>query len=435
MIKKNFLLKVFIGLSFICFGLTNPVSAQVKGVEIHVVVSPDHEDWTYQENKKCVFTIQVYKAQNLLKNVKINYELGPVMYPLVTKKNIVLKDGKLEVSGMMSEPGFLRCTVTAHVGDSYYKGLATAAYVPEKINAFAVCPEDFDDYWAHAISEARKTSLEPMMVLLPERCTDKVNVYQVSFQNVRPGSRWYGILCMPKAPGKYPALLRVPGAGIRPYFGDTYLASKGAIVLEVGIHGIPVTMEQSYYDKLFYGALYHYWEINDNDRDAFYYNRVYLSVVRSVDFICSLPEYNRKSLGITGASQGGALSIAGAALDKRITFLAAIHPAMCDLEAALHERACGWPHYFYQQKNFDEMQLKAVRYYDTVNFARRITVPGWYSWGYNDEVCSPTSMYAAYNSITAEKEIHPYLETGHYWYQEQYDAWNLWLCCQMGLVK
>ena len=42
-------------------------------------------------------------------------------------------------------------------------------------------------------------------------------------------------------------------------------------------------------------------------------------------------------------------------------------------------------------------------------------------------------MHAAYNSLTAPKELHPYLETGHYWYQEQYDAWNQWLWKQMGL--
>lgn len=74
-----------------------------------------------------------------------------------------------------------------------------------------------------------------------------------------------------------------------------------------------------------------------------------------------------------------------------------------------------------------------AEYYDMVNFARRITVPGWFSWGYNDEVCPPTSMYAAYNTVTAPKELHPYLETGHYWYQEQYDEWNEWLCKRLGL--
>ena len=73
-----------------------------------------------------------------------------------------------------------------------------------------------------------------------------MNVYHVSFHNIRWGSRTYGILCMPKAPGKYPALLRVPGAGIGPYYGDIQTAEKGAITLEIGVHGIPVNLTQDF---------------------------------------------------------------------------------------------------------------------------------------------------------------------------------------------
>ena len=111
-------------------------------------------------------------------------------------------------------------------------------------------PEDFMTYWESALSEARKIPLEPKMEIIPSSCTDKVNVYQVSFQNIRPGSRTYGILCIPKKEGKYPALLRVPGAGVRAYYGDIETASKGAITLEIGIHGISVTMSNDYYDKM-----------------------------------------------------------------------------------------------------------------------------------------------------------------------------------------
>ena len=45
------------------------LSAQIRGTEITVVVSPDHTDWKYQLKEECSFTIQVYKAQNLLPGV------------------------------------------------------------------------------------------------------------------------------------------------------------------------------------------------------------------------------------------------------------------------------------------------------------------------------------------------------------------------------
>ena len=90
---------------------------------------------------------------------------------------------------------------------------------------------------------------------------------------------------------------------------------------------------------------------------------------------------------------------------------------------------------FTNSQSFCNKELEVVRYYDTANFARCLTVPGWFSWGYNDDVCPPTSMYAAYNAVTSPKELHPYLETGHYWYQEQWDEWLAWLWKQMGIGK
>lgn len=405
--------------------------AQIRGNEIRVLVSPDHADWNYRLNEKCTFTVRVLKAQNSLPGVTIDYELGPEMYPTETRKSVLLKDGELKLPGVMNTPGFFRCKVTAHVGDRTYQGLATAAYAPEELLPVTELPADFSEYWTNTLEYARKTPLDPLMTLLPERCTETDNVYQVSFQTKPWGGRFYGILSVPKKEGKYPALLRVPGAGVRPYSGDTYTAPGKVITLEVGIHGIPVTMEQSVYDNLAAGALNGYWTFGRDNRDNIYYNRVVIGALRAVDFICSLPQYNGKSLGVTGSSQGGALSVITAALDPRVTFFAAVHPAMCDHEAYFKKRACGWPHYFRTYGAPNEKELKAVRYYDTVNFARQLRVPGWFSWGYNDEVCPPTSMYAAYNAITSSKELHPYLETGHYWYQEQWDEWLEWIRKQL----
>lgn len=420
-------------LSFLVLLCIGAVHGQIRGNEIRVVVSPDRTDWTYAVNEKCTFTIRVVKAQNLLPDVTVDYELGPEMYPTEKKEGVVLKDGTLKLRSSMKTPGFLRCKVKAHVDGRTYEGLATAAYEPDKLRPVSQLPDDFQSYWSETLRKARELPLNPLMTLLPERCTETDNVYQVSFQTKPGGGRFYGILSIPKKEGKYPALLRVPGAGVRPYTGDTYTAPGRVITLEVGIHGIPVTMQQSVYDALANGALSNYWTFRRDDRDAIYYNRVIVGVLRAVDLICSLPQFDGKTLGVTGSSQGGALTIITAALDSRVTFLAPVHPAMCDHEAFFEKRACGWPHYFLYYGGADDKVRQTVRYYDTANFARFIKVPGWYSWGYNDEVCPPTSMHAAYNLIEAPKELHPYLETGHYWYQEQWDAWQAWIRKQLGV--
>ena len=82
------------------------IHAQVRGNEIRVVVSPDHTDWTYELNEPCRFTVQVYKAQNLLEGAVIDYAIGPEMYPTETKKQVTMKTGKMELSGKMHVPRF-----------------------------------------------------------------------------------------------------------------------------------------------------------------------------------------------------------------------------------------------------------------------------------------------------------------------------------------
>jgi cephalosporin-C deacetylase-like acetyl esterase len=62
-----------------------------------------------------------------------------------------------------------------------------------------------------------------------------------------------------------------------------------------------------------------------------------------------------------------------------------------------------------------------------VNFARRVKAPGLYSWGYNDETCPPTSMYAAYGVIPGEKSLLLALETGHSTIPEETTRVNAWL--------
>lgn len=422
-------------LALVVLTLTSALAfAQYNSDEVRVVVTPNHADWNYKCGEKAEFTIRVVKSQCLVEDAVVNYEMGPLMYPDVKKTNVSLKKGELTLSKVtMNKPGFYRLKVNTKVNGRRYEGLCTIAFDKDKIQPVAEEPTDFMDFWQNALKEARRVDLAPEMVLLPERCTTTVNVYQVSYQNMRNGSRTYGILCMPKAPGKYPALLRVPGAGVRPYNGDVATAAKGAITLEIGVHGIPVTQPQEFYDRLANGALNGYWEMNLDNRNTNYYKRVFIGAVRGVDFICSLPEYNGKALGVTGSSQGGMLSLVTAALDQRVTFLAAIHPAMCDHVASLKKQACGWPHYFYNVEKPDPVKVQMSAYYDGINFAKHISQPSWFAWGYNDDVVSPTSMFAMYNTLKGQKSFHPYLQSGHWWYWEEYADWNDWMWKQMGL--
>ena len=414
-------------LSFVInFSYAQPVEQFIK-----VVVAPDHSDWTYKTGENVKFTITVLQNGNILKNVLVKYETGPERMEAHKKDSLQLPNGTLVVdAGTMKEPGFLRCVAFAIVNGKSYRGLATAAFNPLQIEPAIAHPSDFTGFWDKAKADLTKIPIDARMTLMPERCTENVNVYHVNLQNFKPGARLYGILCVPKKDGKYPAILQVPGAGVRAYAGDIVNAEKGFITFQIGIHGIPVNMDPLVYTNLASGALSGYWNYNLDDKDRFYYKRVYLGCIRANDFLVSLPQYDGINLGVMGGSQGGALTIVTASLDARVKYWAAYYPALSDLTGYLKGRAGGWPHLFDKNNvafNNTKEKINTAGYYDVVNFARQLKVPGFYSMGFNDETCPPTSMYAAYNVITAPKELFLALETGHWTYPEQQEKLTNWL--------
>ncbi len=291
-----------------CLLLLWSLSAAAQPTEkiVKVLVAPDHTNWEYKTGEPVKFTITVLQYGNPLKNAQLKYEVMPEKMMATKTETLTLPNGTKTVeAGTLKKPGFLRCIATATVDGKEYVGLATAGFDPLKIEPTTTVPADFQTFWDKAKAEAAKIPLDARLTLLPERCTETVNVYHVSLQNFALNTRVYGILCVPKKEGKYPAILKVPGAGARPYNGDIAAAEKGFITLEIGIHGVPVTLETSVYANLMAGALRNYWTHGLDDKDQYYYKRVYLGCVRANDFIYSLPQFDGQNLGVTGGSQGG----------------------------------------------------------------------------------------------------------------------------------
>lgn len=417
-------------LLFLCLGFIVPSFGQIQRQYLDISVSPDHQDWTYKLGEKVEFVVSVTQSGRPVEMENVRYSIKEEKMEPIKEGSLQLKDGSATIAADgMKTPGFLRCEVFATVDGKEYRGLGTAAFEPEMIKPTVKMPSDFEEFWSKGKAELAEVPMDPKMIHIPERSTEMVDVYHVNFQNIK-NSRIYGVLTVPKGEGKFPAILQVPGAGIRPYAGDLGKAAKGAIVLQIGIHGIPIDMPAEVYTNLSSGALNGYWNFNLSDKDLYYYKRVYLGCVRSVDFLVSLPQYDGQNLGIQGGSQGGALSIITAALDPRIKYLSSMYPALSDMTGYLHGRAGGWPHMFagstVEYYNYPEA-IETLSYYDVVNFARILKTPGFYSWGFNDDTCPPTSYYSAYNEIKASKEVFVVPETGHWTYPEQGQKSDDWL--------
>lgn len=407
-------------------------------------VTPDRDDWTYALGENPRFHIRIALDPYPKAGVKVSYRIGPDMLEGAPRTALVPAEGLTLAGDAMARPGFLRCIVSATIAGQPQRGLATAAMAPEKLQPTQTEPGDFDKFWTEQKAILARVPMDAKLTPAPELSTARVEVSYLSLQNVggwAGNSRFHGVLSVPRGTGPFPAVLGVPGAGVRPYRGLVELAEHGLITLQVGIHGIPVNLPPEVYAELAEGALADYSRFNLDDRDHYYYRRVYLGCLRANDYLVSFPKWDGRNLIVMGGSQGGQLTLATAALDPRVTGLAASFPAFCDVTGYLHGRAGGWPGLFRAgrfaaEPRFaaDDPEVVTTGYYDSVNFARRIRVPGHYSWGYNDQTCPPTSTFCAYNVITAPKELVLAPVQGHAASPAQTERINAWVLARAGVA-
>ncbi len=411
--------------------LTERAAAAPAEQPVKVIVMPDHADWNYVCGEVPTFKVLVLKNHVPMHNIEIKYVIAEDKQPARHEESIVLKEGEGKIKiGTMKSPGFLRCTVYVTDSGYTYRGRATAAFEPEKIKPTIHEPADFDKFWSDAVIANSLIPMNPTMTLMPELCNGVYNAYHIRFQSHKFGSYIYGVLTIPVKEGKYPAILRVPGAGVKPMPAYGNLPNDKAVILQIGINGIPVNMPREVYRSLDKGALDGYNRFRIEDKDNYYYKRVYLGCARAIDFLAELDCVDTERIAVCGGSQGGALSFTTAALNPKVKCLYANYPALCDLTGYLHNRGGGWPHIFNRSgdENLNkEKVIECLGYYDIVNFARKVKVPVKMAFGYNDTTCCPTSIFSAINVITAPKELLIYNEIGHYTYTELERDHGTWI--------
>lgn len=377
------------------------------------VTVPDNADWIYKTGEKANVEVQLYRYGIPQDGITIEYEIGGDMMPSDTEGSVTLKNGKAVVSlGTMKEPGFRDCRMTVRYGDKTYKHHVKVGFSPEKIQPYTRMPSDFKEFWDRNKAEAAKFPLKYTKELAPEYCTDKIDCYLVKLQLNKAGQSVYGYLFYPKnaQEGSCPVVLCPPGAGIKTIKGPLrhkYYAEEGCIRFEFEIHGLNPKMSDEEFKEIntaFNGKENGYLKNGLDDKDNYYMKRVYLSCVRCIDFLTSLPEWDGKNVAVQGGSQGGALAIITAGLDERVTACVANHPALSDMAGYMAGRAGGYPHFFRVKGMYTPEKLNTMAYYDVVNFARMVKVPTFITWGFNDDVCPPTTSYAVYNVLTCPKE-------------------------------
>jgi cephalosporin-C deacetylase-like acetyl esterase len=358
----------------------------------------------------------------------IRYTIKKNALTVVKEGALPLTDGKATLEAKLDEPGTLLVDLAAKLPDREVRALAGAAVAPEKLKPSVPRPADFDAFWKARIAELQRTPAAPRLEKV-DVGNPKIEYYKIRMDNIR-GTHIYGQLARPAGEGKRPALLIVQWAGVYPLDKAWVIgrAETGWLVLDINAHDLPIDEPAAFYDQANKTTLANYPAIGNDDRDTSYFLRMYLSCYRAADYLTRRPDWDGKTLVVTGGSQGGMQTIVTAALHPGVTAAVADVPAGCDLNGPEAGRAPGWPMWYWQTQGKDERKVReAARYYDVVNFAPRVKRPVLIGLGLVDTTCPAPGVFTMANQLRGPKEVVVMPAAGHggdhtaYW--KRSEAW------------
>lgn len=375
---------------------------------------PDHADWLYQTGENAKVEVSFCKY-GIPRDGELKYSIGNDMLLPDKHGSVKLKNGRAVINmGTKKTPGFRDMKLSVCLDGKTYEHHIKVGFSVDKINPYTQEPQDFRSFWQKNVEELKQVPMSYTKELYKDYCTDKIDCYLVKLQIDKMGHSMYGFLFYPKnaQPGKHPVVLCPPGAGIKTIkdpMRNKYYAENGFVRFEVEIHGLDPRIPSETFGEIsraFNDRNGGYLANGLENKDIYYMKHVYVGLVRCIDFLTSLPEWDGKNVAVQGGSQGGALAIIAAGLDSRVTQCVANHPALSDMAGyAAKGGTGGYPHFCRQPQILSNKDcLNTLAYFDVVNFARYVKAPTYLTWGYNDVTCPPTTSYAVWNTLKCTKE-------------------------------
>lgn len=282
-------------------------------------------------------------------------------------------------------------------------------------------PSDFDAFWAATLAEARAHDLNAVF----ERAAfglDTLDVYDVTFSGFN-GDRIKGWYMRPRGnDGPLPAVVEYIGYGGGRGYPHEWLPfpAAGFAYLVMDTRGQGSVWRRGDTADRGRGAnpsAPGFMTQGILDPDTYYYRRLYTDAARAVEAIRERAEVDSTRVAVTGGSQGGGLSIAVAGLlpDVKVcmadvAFLSHFRRAIDITPKTPYLEIAGFLQIHREQI---AKVLHTLSYFDGMNFAARMKAQALFSVGIMDTVCPPSTVYAAYNQVTSEKEIIEYYFNDH----------------------
>lgn len=283
-------------------------------------------------------------------------------------------------------------------------------------------PADFDSYWAAALSEL--DGVDPQVELIPAADFEFRNseAFHLWFTGVG-GARIHAKYLRPRGAVTSPAVLRFHGYSIAS--GDwsdaLWLSGEGFCVASLDCRGQGGQSQDpgGVQGMTLRGHIVR--GLEDPDPHKLLFRSIFLDTVQLARVVASLPEVDAGRVGAMGGSQGGALTIACAALEPRIRRAVAVHPFLSDYlrvwQMDLAKDAYEELRYFFRVRDplherVDEFFTR-LGYIDVHHLAERVQARTTVMISMMDMICPPSTQFAVYNRLKCEKQCRIYPDFAH----------------------
>ncbi len=314
------------------------------------------------------------------------------------------------------KPGFYRYTVQFKRDSQIAcEKKFNVGFEPEKISSPLDAKDDFKEFWDNNLKELAKVAPDYKLTAIAEASRLDYDMYEVEMRSF--GNELIrGYYAKPKKEGKHPVIVEYMGYGSLPYYPNQ--SWDGFAYFVLSIRGQALNLPTNRFGTwITYGL---------DNKDDYYYRGAFLDVGRALDFVSSRPEINADKIAVRGGSQGGALSFAAAALDKRVKVAAPSIPFISDYRD--YFKITHWPRSDFENYMKEHPEAKwddiydLLTYFDIKNLAQWIECPLIMGIGVQDDVCPPHINFAAYNQVKSEKRWMAFPEYGHSVGKEYNDA-------------
>jgi cephalosporin-C deacetylase len=283
-------------------------------------------------------------------------------------------------------------------------------------------PEDFDAYWDAALEEMQ--GVDPQMELVPSAFqVPEAECFDLYFTGVR-GARIHAKYLRPRktTAALHPAMLQFHGYtwNSGDWNDKLNFVGMGFCVAAMDVRGQGGQSEDT---GGVLGNTVHGHIIRglDDVSENMLFRHIFLDTAQLAGIVMDMPEVDAERVGAMGGSQGGGLTLACGALAPRIKRLAPSCPFLCDYQRVwemdlaknAYEELKTYFRHFDPCHDREAEIFTRLGYIDCQHLAERIQGEVLMSVGLMDEICPPSSQFAAFNKINSVKEAVIYPDFGH----------------------